>query len=72
MICPVCGQTTRDRMICSHCGATLDALKLANSTSSRATVESDDVLFGATGGVIYSSGIGNLLTPLIRSTRIKP
>ena len=72
MICPVCGQTTRDRMICSHCGATLDALKLANSTSSRATVESDDVLFGATGGVIYSSGIGNLLTPLIQPTAINP
>lgn len=72
MICPVCSQTTRDRMICSHCGAALDAPTLAHSPSSPANVESDDLLLGAAGGVIYSSGIGNLLTPLIRSTAINP
>jgi len=72
MICLVCGQTTRDRLICPHCGAALDASKSAHSTSSLATLESDDSLFWAAGGVMYTSGIGSLAPSLIRSAAINP
>lgn len=72
MICPVCGQTTRDRLLCPHCGAALDASKSAHSTSSLATVESDDHLFWAAGGVMYASGIGNLAPSWIRPAAINP
>jgi FHA domain-containing protein len=72
MICLVCGQTTRDRLICPHCGAALGASKSAHSTSSLAALESDDYLFWAAGGVMYTSGIGSLALRMIRPAAINP
>lgn len=72
MMCPVCGQMTGDRLICSHCGAMWDAPTSAHSTSYSAHETSDDFLFWAAGGVMYTSGRGNLAPPMIHSTAINP